>query len=679
MKWISLTVLCLASASILSGLKVQDSDSKPLKSGIDLTGFDKTVRPQDDFHRYVNGAWISSTPIPPDRPRYGTFPILVDKSDARQREIIEELGAHSELVAGSEEQKIGDLYASLMDQETIEESGIEALRGILVQIDGIRDHTEILEFFASLQQKGVQSPIYSYVSIDSRDSSRYAVYLTQGGLGLPNRDYYLKEGKEFDLIRSQYPVYISQLFSLVGLDEGDQKSKEIYALEHRIAQVHWKPEDNRDATKTNNKIAVSGLKNISNQINWSAFLKACAVSDEKNIFVRQPSYVQALGEILKNTDPETWKDYLRFHVLDEAAPWMSTEYERAHFQFHGQLINGLQEQQPRWKRAVRKVNALIGEAVGKIYVARHFSPEAKTRMEELVKNLITAFEVSINELNWMTSETKVKAQKKRAKFTYKIGYPDRWKDYSDLHIRRDDPGGNLIRAAQWDYEIDLKKLEGSVDRTEWHMTPQTVNAYHNPRMNEIVFPAAILQPPFFDMQADDAVNYGAIGAVIGHEIGHAFDDQGRKTDGDGNLKDWWTEADAENFTKRATALVQQYSEFSPIPGLNVNGQLTLGENIGDLTGLTIAYRAYQASRRGNPAPMIDGLTGDQRFFVGWAQVWRNKSREEFTRRLLLTDTHSPPQFRTNGPLRNLTPFYRVFNIREGNGMFLPPNERVEIW
>jgi predicted metalloendopeptidase len=395
--------------------------------------------------------------------------------------------------------------------------------------------------------------------------------------------------------------------------------------------------------------------------------------------VRQPSYIEKLGGLIAEVPLEDWKNYLRFHVLDAAAPWLSDDFVNANFEFFGKLINGQEKLEPRWQRAVQTVNRAMGEAVGKIYVERFFPPQAKGRMDELVDNVLRAFEVSIQNLDWMSEETKAKAQAKREKFTSKIGYPNKWKDYSALETRRDDAIGNLARARAWNYDRRLARLGGPVDRSEWFMSPQTVNAYHNPRMNEIVFPAAILQPPFFNFEADDAVNYGAIGAVIGHEIGHAFDDQGRKTDGDGNLNDWWTDADAEAFTAKAEALVEQYNAFEVLPDLFVNGELTLGENIGDLTGVYIGYLAYKMSLDGKEAAVIDGLTGDQRFFIGYAQIWRAKGRDEYLRRLVLTNPHSPSMFRANGPLRNFDPFYEAFDVEEGDGMYLSPDERVQIW
>ncbi|UCE03502.1 MAG: peptidase M13 [Candidatus Latescibacterota bacterium] len=653
--------------------------ASPLVSGVDRSGFDESARPQDDFNQYVNGGWIARTEIPPDKSRWGSFLILRQESDRHQREIIEELAGREDLKPGSEAKKIGDLYASLMDEKRIHALGVAPVRFHLEIIDAIASQADLVRAFAKLRRAGATSPIAQFINVDSGNSTQYAVYLSQSGLGLPNRNYYLKEGEKFDEIRSRYPGHIATLFELAGFDGGAERAEAIYALEMKIAEAQWPPEESRDATKTNNRYEVAHLTEVSTQIDWSAFLDAAGMGSQRDLFVRQPSYMEKLGGLIAEVPLEDWKNYLRFHVLDAAAPWLSEDFVTANFEFFGKLIDGQEELEPRWQRAVRTVNRAMGEAVGKMYVERYFPPEAKGRMDELVENVLRAFEVSIENLDWMSEETKAKAQEKREKFTSKIGYPEKWKDYSALEIRRDDAVGNLARARAWDYDRRLARLGGPVDRSEWFMSPQTVNAYHNPRMNEIVFPAAILQPPFFNLEADDAVNYGAIGAVIGHEIGHAFDDQGRKTDGDGNLNDWWTDADAEAFTAKAEALVEQYNAFEVLPDLFVNGELTLGENIGDLTGVYIGYLAYKMSLDGREAPVIDGLTGDQRFFIGYAQIWRAKGRDEYLRRLVLTNPHSPSMFRANGPLRNFAPFYEAFDVEEGDSMYLPPDERVQIW
>jgi predicted metalloendopeptidase len=648
-------------------------------SGIDTSGFDASIRPQDDFHLYVNGGWIARTEIPAAKTSWGSFTILREEADAHQRAIIEELARRQDLAPGSEASKVGDFYTSLMDSSRIDGLGAAPIRAHLERIDGIAGFDDVVRVFAELSRSGVNGPFAPFINVDTGNSTRYAVYLTQSGLGLPNRNYYSQEGEKFEEIRRRYPEYIALLFRLAGLDGADARAQAVYQLERRIAEAHWSPEDNRDATKTDNRYAVAKLDSLSSRIHWKPFLVAAGMDGVQELFVRQPSYMEKLGRILAETPLEDWKNYLRFHVVNGAAPWLAREFATAQFEFFGKLVNGQQQLEPRWQRAVQAVSGSMGEAVGKVYVERHFPPEAKKRMDALVANILRAFEASIDGLAWMSPDTKARAQEKRRKFTTKIGYPDEWKDYAALQVKRDDALGNLERAARWEYDRRLARLDEPVNRREWNMSPQTVNAYHNARLNEIVFPAGILQPPFFNLEADDAVNYGAIGAVIGHEIGHAFDDQGRKTDGDGNLKDWWTDADAAAFTARAQALVEQYNGFEPLPGLFVNGQLTLGENIGDLTGVSIAYRAYKMSLGAKEPPVLDGLPGDQRFFMGFAQVWRTKMRDEAMRRQVLTNPHSPSHYRTIGPLRNFAPFYDVFGVREGDGMYLPAEKRVSIW
>jgi predicted metalloendopeptidase len=675
-----LAPLCLA---VLAGTApeagAEARESPTVVSGIDKSGFDESVRPQDDFHLHVNGGWLKRTEIPADKTSWGSFVMLREEADAHSRAIIEELANKQDLQPGSEPKKVGDLFASLMDSTRIEQRGLDAIRSHLSRIDAIASVDDLTRAFAEFSRSGVNGPFFALINVDSGNSAKYAVYLTQSGLGLPNRNYYSQTGAKFDEIRAKYPGYIAKLFQLAGLNDVDARAQTVYKLEQRIAEAHWTPEDNRDATKTNNRYAVADLASVSSRIQWKSYLDAAKLGRVQDIFVRQPSYMEKLGPIVEETALEDWKNYLRFHVINTAAPWMSQDFANAQFEFAGKLVSGQQQLEPRWQRAVQAVNGSMGEAVGKVYVERYFPPEAKKRMDALVANLLRAFETSIDDLEWMSKDTKARAQEKRRKFTTKIGYPTQWKDYTALQIARDDALGNLERAQQWEFDRRLARLDKPVERGEWNMNPQTVNAYHNSRLNEIVFPAGILQPPFFNLAADDAVNYGGIGAVIGHEIGHAFDDQGRKTDGNGNLKDWWTEADAKAFTSRAQALVEQYNGFEPLEDLFVNGQLTLGENIGDLTGVSIAYRAYQMSLGGKKAPVLDGLTGEERFFMGFAQVWRTKMRDESMRRQVLTNPHSPAHYRTIGPLRNSAAFYDVFKVREGDGMWLPPEKRVTIW
>ena len=674
------SVLLLTAVLSLAAIAQAQPGAKTLSSGIDKTGFDTAVRPQDNFFLYVNGGWIAKTEIPADKSNWGSFNILREESNKHQREIIEKLATETNLPAGSEKKKISDLYASLMDEALANKLGAKPVKPELEKIDAIKSAADFIRVCGEFAESGISGPLATGVGVDSHNSLEYAVFVRQSGLGLPNRNYYLQEGAKFDEIRQRYPQYIAKLFTLAGIADAEKKGAAVYALEKKLADVQWSPEDSRDATKTDNRFAVAELSRLTDKINWKDYLTALGMEAKINkLYVAQPTYIEKLGGLLAGTPIEDWKDFLRFKVLNDAAPWLSDDFVNANFEFYGKLIEGLEAQEPRWQRAVKAVNASLGEAVGKVYVEEHFSPEAKRRMDELVKNVLAAFQTSLQGLEWMSAETKKKAEEKRQRLNTKIGFPDVWKDYAALQISREEPFGNLTRAAEWDYHRDLARLGEPVDRTEWLMTPQTVNAYHYPRMNDIVFPAAILQPPFFNANADDAVNYGGIGMVIGHETGHAFDDQGRKTDASGNLNEWWTAEDAKRFQTKAQALVEQYNQFEPLPGLHVNGQLTLGENIGDLTGLYIAYKAYKMSLGGKEAPVIDGLTGDQRFFMGYAQIWRAKYREEAIRKQVLTDPHSPVQFRVNGPLKNFGPFYEAFNIKPGDGMYLPEKERIQIW
>ncbi|HXV63142.1 MAG TPA: M13 family metallopeptidase [Vicinamibacteria bacterium] len=660
-------------------VSVAASQRADLVSGVDRSGFDESVRPQDDFNAYVNGTWIRETEIPADQAEWGSFMILRDESEKNQRAIVEELAEKDELKPGTDEQRVGEFYKSYLDTDRANELGIMPLQERLNRILSAESFQDLLQLQAELRIDGIDSPLALAVFPDLGDSTRYTVYLFQSGLTLPDRDYYFKEGEKFEQLREALPRYATKLFELAGVDEAGARGRAVFEIERRLAEHHWPAEETRDVQKLYNPYERKDLASATARIAWDRYLQSSEIADVDMVVIAQPSYVTALGELADEVALADWKSYTAFRLLHDMAPYLSSELVEANFDFTGRLVNGLEEIPPRWQRGVRNVNQLMGEAVGKLYVARHFPPEAKARMEELVENLIAAFGRAIDELDWMTDETKERAQEKRKKFVYKIGYPDTWRDYSKLEIRSGDLVGNVFRANAFEYRRNVDKLGGPIDRTEWGMTPQTVNAYHDPTKNEIVFPAAILQPPFFDLTADDAVNYGAIGAVIGHEIGHAFDDQGRRFDGDGNLRDWWSEYDAGSFEESASMLVDQYDAFEALPGLNVNGQLTLGENIGDLTGLTIAYRAYLASLEGKEAPVIDGFTGPQRFFIGYAQAWRSKSREEALRQLVLSNPHAPENFRANGPLRNVPEFYEAFGVKEGDGMWLAPEKRVAIW
>jgi putative endopeptidase len=654
------------------------SVSPALALGIDTAGFDRGVRPQDDFFKFVNGGWIGRTQIPADRTSMGTFLLLRDSSQAALRAIIDSVSAAPN-AAGSEGQKVGDLYRSFMDTARVEALGVTPVRGDLDRIAAVTGREQYSELFAAMRRMSVGTPFAFGVSQDQGNSSRYAVTVSQSGLGLPDRDYYLVDNERNTAIRQAYTTYMEALLRLSGAPDAAGAARRVLAFETELARVQWDRTRNRDRNATYNPTALGDLQARTPGFRWQTYLSAAGLPALDSVIVRQPDYFNAADALLAATPVDVVKSYLATRLLDGAAQYLSSDFRDARFAFRGRVLSGQEQERPRWERGVGVVEGALGEAVGRLYVGRHFSPESKARMEQLVANLMAAYREAIDGLEWMSPATKAEAQAKLAGFTVKIGYPDEWEDYSSLEIRPDDLLGNMRRAAAFDYADMIGRLGQPVDRTEWGMTPQTVNAYYNSVNNEIVFPAAILQPPFYNPNADDAVNYGAIGAVIGHEISHGFDDQGRKSDGQGNLRDWWTAQDAAAFEQRATMLAEQYGAFEPLPGARVNGRLTLGENIGDVSGVAIAYRAYKKSLEGSPAPVIGGFTGEQRFFLGYAQVWRTMYRDQALRQLLLTDSHSPGMYRTNGVLANIPAFYEAFNVRPGDKMYLPPERRVKIW
>ena len=672
--------LSLGLASCASQQAPQSQAEVKKASGIELENFDHQVRHQDDFYYSVNGKWLATTPIPADKSNYGAFSVLYEESQAALKQIIEEAAAKTNKAEGSVEQKIGDFYAAYMDSTLADQLGIAPLKGQLADIAKTASHADVAALMGKLLTDGSGIPFGFYVNNDAKNSSQYGVYLYQSGLTLPDRDYYLKDDPKFVANREAMREYVRNLMSAAGYPHADAAAANVANIELFIAQSQWSRVESRDANKAYNKMSLKELQQLMGGFDFDGFAKAAGLSGKtQDVIVRQPSYFEKLGAEFGKFPVSAWQDYLAFHLVASYAGLLSQQFVDLHFDFHSKTLMGIQEQKPRWKRAVDGADQVIGELVGKEYVARHFQPEAKARMESMIKNLIKGFEVSIDELEWMTPETKKAAQEKLSKFTYKIGYPDKWKDYSNLEIKADDLVGNYQRYARFEYQDMLAKLGKPIDRSEWHMTPQTVNAYYNPVMNEIVFPAAILQPPFFNMEADDAVNYGGIGAVIGHEISHGFDDQGAKYDGDGNLRNWWTDKDREEFQKRGAQLSAQYSQFEALPGKFVNGDLTLGENIGDLGGLTVALRSYHLSLNGKEAPVMDGLTGDQRFFVGWSQVWRRNYRDEELGRRLLTDPHSPSHYRAMGTPRNVEGFYKAFDLKPTDKMYLSEEDRVKIW
>ncbi len=651
---------------------------------LDLSTFDTSVRPQDDLFLYVNGTWLNTTEIPSDKSNYGSFIRLADQAQENIRLLIEE-AAKQEHSQSSNEQKVGDFYRSFMDEERVNELGISPLYPDLEAIDSIESSDDLLRYFGQAQRLGITTPIGFFVMQDAKDSTRYMAQLIQSGTTLPDRDYYLKDDEKSKNAQEALKQYIAKLYELAGFDQGEEWAEKILELETRLAQAHWKREVLRDAEKRYNKMTLEQLAELTPGMDWSPFLEATDARPIEDVNVMTPSYFEELATIFEQTPLETWRQYLKFHLIDGFAPYLSQPFVDAHFDLHDREIAGVPEQKPRWKRGVELVAGAgtgfgaLGDAVGQMYVAEYFKPEAKAQMDELVGNLLKAFELSIDELTWMTDVTKVRAKEKLSKINTKIGYTTKWRDYSGLEVDPEDLVGNVKRSNEVEYYRNVRKLGQPVDREEWGMTPQTVNAYYNPALNEIVFPAAILQPPFFNPDTHPALNYGGIGAVIGHEISHAFDDQGSRFDGDGNMKNWWTDEDRQRFKALTEKLIEQYSSYQPLEGKTVNGQLTLGENIADLSGLSIAYKAYKLSDEGNSTEKVAGWTGEQLFFVGWSRVWQRKYRDAELVRRLLIDPHSPSQFRANGPVTNIDAFYEAFDVKEGDRLYKPPQERIRIW
>jgi putative endopeptidase len=665
------------AAAVAGGVVI--AQQTPLKSGLDPSSFDKTVRPQDDLFRHVNGSWLTGTEIPADRPVYGTFVQLDENAEKNLSLLIEELAGNPNKKPGSTAQQVGDFYAAFMDEARLNKLGAAPLKPRLAEIEAISNTQQLAEVTGKLSVIGLPGPVGAFIEADAGDPTKVALYLFQGGTALPDRDYYLKDDAKFADIRAKYVEYLTKVFTLAGRARAVEDARAVLELETSLAKIQWTQVESRDAVKTYNKYPVSKVIAEMPGFDWAGWARPQGLDKAAEWVISQPSFFKSFAEMVPKTPLETWKAWLAAQLISLDAPYLSAPFAEARFEFFNKTLSGQQEQRQRWKRGVQLVNGSMGETLGQLYVNKHFPAASKVRMEKMIANLLEAYRQSIAQLEWMTPATRQEALAKLAKFSPKIGYPVKWRDYSALQVKADDLLGTIERANKLEHEYQVSKLGKPVNRDEWLMTPQTVNAYYNPVKNEIVFPAAVLQPPFFDLAADDAVNYGAIGAVIGHEIGHGFDDQGRRFDGDGKLRDWWTPEDETEFQKRAKLLVEQFNQFSPLPGVKVNGELTLGENIGDLGGLSIAYKAYKISLGGRPAPVLDGLTGDQRFFMGWAQAWRAKAREAYLQRQVLADPHAWAEFRANGPLGNIPEFYTAFGVKEGDKLFVAPEKRVKIW
>ncbi len=647
-------------------------------SGFDLDDLDETIRPQDDLYLHVNSRWFERTAIPSDKARYGTFDVLADGAEAAIREILDESRAAP---SGSEARKVGDLYASFLDEARAEQLGAQPLAERVNDVDRVASVTDFARMVGTLQSRG-QGGFYSlFVDNDPGDPTRYIVLFEQAGLSLPDESYYREE--HFANVREALVGHIARMFELAGVTDASPRAQRIYDLEVKLASHHWNNVDSRDSEKTYNLTEWADATTLFGDGVLEAWRDGAGVPEQslEEVVIRQPSFATGLGQLLVDEQLESWKDWLKWQVIASDAPFLSSDFVNEHFDFFGRTLTGAEELRPRWKRAVALAEGAMGEAIGKMYVERHYPLEVKARMDVLVANLVEAYRASITELAWMSEATRQRALAKLDAFTPKIGYPVKWRDYATLRVDVADVLANVRAAAEFEFQRSVAKIGLPVDRDEWFMTPQTVNAYYNPGFNEVVFPASIIQPPFFDATRDEAANYGGIGSVIGHEIGHGFDDQGSKFDGTGKLNDWWQESDREAFDERAAALIAQYDELAPrqTPDLHVSGALTVGENIGDLGGLAIAWKAYLLSLDGGEPPVVGGLTAGQRFFFAWALNWRDKLKKEEVERLLAIDPHSPDEFRANQIVRNLDPFYDTFDVREGDAMWIDPQRRVTIW
>jgi putative endopeptidase len=648
------------------------------RPAIDFSTFDQSIRIQDDLFRHVNGTWLNTTQIPADKPLTGAFMELRDQAEAAVRDIITTIESGE---PGSDEARIADLYASFMDEEAVEEAGSDPILPLLTAIDSVETLSDLTRMLGGFARQAVAGLVALQAEPDPGDPNRYVMFAGQGGLGLPDEEYY--RGDEYAEIRAKYLAHIATSFALAGIADSAAAAQQVFDLETEIAATHWDKVKCRDLRLMYNLMSLDEFTASCPGLQWREFLAGGDIAESTmgELVAMQPSFFTEVSALLTEERLPAWRAWARWKVINSLSPYLSNAFVEENFRFYGTVLMGTPELRERWKRAVALVEASVGEAVGKIYVGRYFSQVAKDRMDQLVANLIEAYRRSITDLDWMTEETKESALTKLAKFRSHIGFPIKWRDYSSLMISRDDLIGNVMRVADFEVNRALNKIGQPIDREEWLMTPQTVNAYYHPLKNEIVFPAAILQPPFFNEYADDAVNYGGIGAVIGHEIGHGFDDQGSTCDGDGMLRNWWTEKDREAFEERTLALIDQYNALQPgqAPGHHVNGQLTIGENIGDLGGLSIAFKAYQIAHEGDPEPLRDDYTPEQRLFLSWAAVWQAKVRTEMLLQRMATDPHSPAEFRCNQIVRNLSEFYAAFDVAESDALWLDEEQRVKIW
>ena len=669
---------CLVAGGIAATIAIVPAQSAPI-SGLDAAAFDRAVRPQDDLYRYVNGAWLDRTQMPPERVSYSASTEIVERVELDLRTLIEELAAQPNRDSGSPAQQIGDFYASMMNHDRVEALGLAPIERQLTSIRSISNASEFAAVAGALAAIGSAGPFGATVSVDPTDNSQPMVHLSQGGILLPDADYYLQDTPRYAEIRRLYQQYIERVLTLAQWENAAEDAAAVLALETVLARAHQRREVDTTAQLPQLRFPLFDLARKMPGFDWMAWARPQRIDLVPTVVLVQPSFFQQFAAMVPATPISTWRAWLASRYLTASAPFIGRAFTEARFDFFGRTLSGQQEPREFWRRGVSLVSQYLGEAIGRLYVERHFPESAKRRVERIVSLLLRAYRQSVLDIPWMSPPTKTEALNKLARLNTKIGFPDRWRSYRGLVIKPDDLLGNIERSKRFENDFRMRWLGRPVDNAGWLMTPQTVNAYYSPGMNEIVFPAAILQPPFFNAAADDAVNFGAIGAVIGHEIGHAILDRGRQYDSIGRLRDWWTPTDDREYLRRAAMLVKQFDEYSPVPGFKVNGTLTLGENLGDLAGLSIAYRAYRMSLDGDPAPVIDGLTGDQRFFMGWVQIWREKIRDEYQRQLLVTAAHSPGRYRANGPLSSLQAFYDAFDVKPGDDLFRTADQRVRIW
>jgi putative endopeptidase len=682
---LSTPLLCLLFSLFTSAAHA--ADAKPASTtatrfgtwGIDVDGMDRSIKPGDDFFHYVNGKWTATTQIPPDKASYGPFGILKDLSDARVHTILDRWVADKTLKPGTDEAKVATIYRTFLDEGTIEKLDLKPVEPHLAGVKKAKTRDDLARIMGRSNMTFGIGITSAFVVDDLKHPDTYALYLTQSGLGLPDREFYLRDN--FKAQKERYQKYVADMLREIGWTDPDKHAAEIVAMETKLAEAQWSRAESRDRDKLYNPMTVAELETYAPGFPWSVYLDAAGLKKAERAIVMQNTAMPKLAKIVADTPVETLQAWEAFHVIDQAAPLLSKRFADANWEFRSKFLNGAQEQRPRWKRGVGNAEQMMGEAIGRTYVAEYFPPESKAKMEKLVADLLTAMKGRIEHVSWMEPGTRARALEKLSKFGVKIGYPSKWRDYSKLEVREGDVTGNFERSAKLDWDRMVSRIGKPVDKAEWGLTPQTINAYYSSSKNEVVFPAAILQPPFFDPKADPAVNYGAIGGVIGHEITHGFDDQGRKSDGEGVLRDWWAADDAKKFESQATKLGAQYEsfEFPELPGLHITARATMGENIADLGGILLALDAYKVSLGGKPAPEIDGFTGTQRVFLGWGQVWRTLLREDALRQVITTDSHAPGMVRAFAPLRNVDEWYEAFGVKEGDRNYVKPEDRVRIW